>query len=157
MTNGYAEIERKFLVTDKSITEGLTGESIAQGYLVSRRDGSVRIRLTGSQAAFLTVKGPRAGNIRREFECEVTWEVGQHLLRICEPFVVTKMRYPLLANDVLWIIDVFQDANAGLVVAEVELDNPTADIIKPPWCGREVTGEDRYYNDYLAQHPYETW
>lgn len=154
---GYREIERKFLVRDRSIIEGVRGKSMAQGYLLSRKDGSVRVRLSDSEAAFLTIKGPRVGWERREYECEVPWPMGLRLLEMCEPHVVTKIRHPRLENDVLWVIDVFQDANANLVLAEVELERPDVQLQVPPWCGREVTEDERYYNEYLAVHPYETW
>jgi CYTH domain-containing protein len=27
----------------------------------------------------------------------------------------------------------------------------------PPWIGKEVTSDPRYYNAYLARHPFTTW
>jgi len=30
-------------------------------------------------------------------------------------------------------------------------------FVQPDWCLEEVTNDDRYYNDYLAAHPYSTW
>lgn len=153
----YSEIERKFLVEDRTVVEGLTGTSLAQAYLLSAAEGSVRIRLADSEAAFLTVKGPRVDGARREYECEVPWVMGYYLLGLCEPNVITKMRYPRLENEVLWAIDVFQDANANLVLAEVELEKKDSRVRIPRWCGREVTDDERYYNEYLATHPYETW
>lgn len=153
----YKEIERKFLVRDRSVIVGLSGTSMAQGYLIGGTGGSVRIRLTDSEVAILTVKSPRVGAERDEYESELNWPLGNHLLRLCEPNVITKMRYPRFENNVMWAIDVFQDANANLMLAEVELDNRNASLQVPRWLGREVTDDDRFYNEYLANHPYETW
>ena len=51
-------------------------------------------------------------------------------------------------------IDVFEGENAGLVIAEVELAHERQLVTLPPWIGREVTHEERYYNSRLAHHPY---
>ncbi len=56
-----------------------------------------------------------------------------------------------------WEVDEFIVANAGLVVAELELDDENIEFLKPPWLGREVTEDVRYYNSYLAQYPWSTW
>ena len=47
--------------------------------------------------------------------------------------------------------------DAGLIVAEVELQHPDQEIEKPSWLGREVTDDGRYYNINLASHPYSQW
>ncbi|MGV0005851.1 MAG: hypothetical protein ACNYPG_04400 [Candidatus Porifericomitaceae bacterium WSBS_2022_MAG_OTU9] len=45
----------------------------------------------------------------------------------------------------------------GLVVAELELEHPQQAFAKPPWLGREVSEDSRYYNTSLQQQPYSTW
>ncbi len=52
---------------------------------------------------------------------------------------------------------VFEGANAGLVVAEVELDHAVQRVDLPPWVGAEVSGDPRYLNTSLALHPYTRW
>ena len=42
-------------------------------------------------------------------------------------------------------------------MAEIELPDENHQIELPPWIGPEVTGQDRYYNGTLAQHPYRSW
>ena len=44
-----------------------------------------------------------------------------------------------------------------LVLAEVELASAQADLLIPPWCGEEITGESRWSNAVLAQHPVQSW
>jgi adenylate cyclase len=60
-------------------------------------------------------------------------------------------------EDRVWEIDVFEDANAGLVLAEVELNAADETIDVPDWAGPEVSEDERYYNAYLARYPFETW
>jgi adenylate cyclase len=42
-------------------------------------------------------------------------------------------------------------------MAEIELDSESETFALPPWAGEEVTVDNRYFNSYLAQHPYSTW
>ena len=56
-----------------------------------------------------------------------------------------------------WEIDEFLGDNAGLVVAELELDAEDEAFALPDWVGREVTHLPRYYNLNLASHPFSRW
>ena len=56
-----------------------------------------------------------------------------------------------------WEIDEFHGDNAGLVVAEIELENEEQTFAKPPWLGEEVSQDPRYLNINLSQHPYCQW
>ncbi|MGH8546541.1 MAG: CYTH domain-containing protein [Gammaproteobacteria bacterium] len=152
----FREIERKFLVTDTSVIADSAGTSMVQAYLISTAERSLRVRMT-DEGSFLTFKGPRAGAARVEIECEVPTEMAEQLLHICEPAVVSKIRYPVFANGWVWAVDVFQDDNEGLVLAEVELPRENSAVTKPHWCGLEVTEDERYYNEFLARTPYRTW
>jgi adenylate cyclase len=48
---------------------------------------------------------------------------------------------------------VFAEENTPLVLAEVELPVADAPLELPPWCGRELTGDDRWSNAALAYQP----
>jgi len=159
------EIERKFLVTDlrpldstfRDLEDGTPGTSMIQGYLPVRESGrSIRVRVMPEQAT-ICFKGPRDGAIRIELESGISVDLGQQLLHLCGDRIVSKMRYPIVEAGGLWVIDVFQDENEGLVLAEIELGSPDEEVIKPSWCGEEVTEDDRYYNQYLAEHPFRSW
>ena len=50
-----------------------------------------------------------------------------------------------------------RDLDAGLVVAEIELEHEDQVIFLPPWAGEEVTDQVRYYNSSLAVTPYKRW
>jgi len=54
-------------------------------------------------------------------------------------------------------VDVFDGDNQGLIVAEIELSDPEQVFEKPAWLGAEVTGDQKYYNASLSQHPYKDW
>jgi adenylate cyclase len=57
----------------------------------------------------------------------------------------------------LWEIDVFEGANSGLVLAEVELADESQQVILPGWVLEEVSYDKRYYNSYLSAYPYKNW
>ena len=56
-----------------------------------------------------------------------------------------------------WEIDEFLGENAGLVIAELELESEAQQFARPDWLGAEVTHEERYYNFRLSQQPYRQW
>ena len=67
------EIERKFLVKDKSYRQLATSRSrIIQGYICTQRGRTVRVRLRDDKA-YLTIKGATdaSGMSRYEWEMEI--------------------------------------------------------------------------------------
>jgi adenylate cyclase len=54
-------------------------------------------------------------------------------------------------------VDVFEGLNAGLVVAEIELDSEDELYAKPAWAGMNVTHDAKYANSNLTMKPYSTW
>jgi CYTH domain-containing protein len=48
---------------------------------------------------------------------------------------------------------VFEGENAGLVLAEVELEHSDEPVALPPWVGEEVTADPRYRNSALVAWP----
>lgn len=79
------------------------------------------------------------------------------MLLLCEGPIIEKRRYRISHAGHLWEVDEFQGDNEGLVVAEVELSSEADTPDLPPWIGREVTGDPRYYNSNLTVHPYREW
>lgn len=149
------EIERKFKVADDFRPTGV-GISMAQGYLSRDPKRTVRIRIAGMQG-YLTIKGETHGAARLEYEYEIPAEEARELLALCEQPLVEKTRYRETVAGHVWEIDVFHGANAGLVVAEIELASEAENFPLPTWAGAEVTGEKRYYNSALIAHPYNMW
>ena len=76
---------------------------------------------------------------------------------LCEHPLIEKTRYRLEHCGLTWEVDEFDGDNAGLIVAEVELDDEDQAITLPDWVGKEVTGERRYYNASLIAEPYTGW
>jgi CYTH domain-containing protein len=153
------EIERKFLVVgDAYKRQAYASSYIKQGYICSERGRTVRVRLRGD-CGYLTIKGPSTDNglSRYEFEKEITLEEARELFKLCEPGIVEKTRYLVRSGNHTFEVDEFHGDNEGLVMAEVELAAPDDPIVKPDFIGQEVTGDRRYYNSQLRQHPFTTW
>jgi CYTH domain-containing protein len=152
------EIERKFLVIHTTFLNNINGKRIAQGYLSSDPERTVRVRVKGDQG-FLTIKGKSSDNglSRYEWEKEITITEAQDLLKICLPGIIDKTRYEILIGAHIWEIDLFHGANDGLIIAEVELTSEGETVILPSWIDREVTGDKLYYNSYLCMSPFKDW
>jgi len=153
------EIERKFLVTSKLfIPLASTKHLIAQGYLNSQPERTVRVRIKG-ESGYLTIKGKsdETGTTRFEWETEIALADARPLLALCENGVIEKMRYELPFGKHIFEVDVFYGDNEGLIIAEVELTSAHESFEKPAWIGNEVTNDKRYYNAYLSQNPYKNW
>ena len=149
------EIERKFLVTGTDWRNSV-GVTISQGYLSRDKERTVRIRLAGKRA-FLTIKGITTGASRPEFEYEIPVSDAEQLVKLCDGPLVEKVRRAIVYGGFTWAVDEFLGENAGLVIAEVELEAEDQPFKRPHWVGQEVTGDARYYNSYLAAHPYRSW
>lgn len=149
------EIERKFLVKEGWQPQN-KGTRIAQGYLSSAPERTVRVRIRGSKG-YLTVKGKNTGIRRAEFEYEIPLVDAEAMLALCETPPVEKTRYLEEYEGYTWEIDIFAGANAGLKVAEIELPAEDTAFKKPDWAGVEVSGDARYYNSSLSLHPYQQW
>lgn len=153
------EIERKFLVSSDTFkTTAFTQNRIVQGYLNSDPERTVRIRIKGNKG-FLTVKGKGndTGTTRLEWEKEISVAEAELLLPLCEKGVIDKIRYEVNVGKHVFEVDVFSGENSGLVIAEIELSSENETYEKPLWLGTEVTGDVRYYNAYLSNHPFKSW
>ncbi|MEM5565792.1 CYTH domain-containing protein [Psychroserpens sp. AS72] len=153
------EIERKFLVTSEAFkTESHKHTRIIQGFLNTNPERTVRVRIKGDKG-FLTVKGKSTqdGLSRFEWEKEISKPDAEALLKLCEKGVIDKIRYEVKMGEHVFEVDVFHEENEGLIIAEVELNNEEEAFEKPAWLGKEVTGDKRYYNSQLSQHPFKNW
>lgn len=152
------EIERKFLVRGDGWRQAAgDGIDMVQGYLGESAECSVRVRLAGASAE-LNLKSRGAGRSRLEFEYPVPAGDARHMLEVlCGGRIVEKRRHHVLHAGHLWEVDEFAGANAGLVVAEIELDDEEAGFPRPDWLGEEVTDDARYYNLALAEQPWGEW
>ena len=129
---------------------------MAQGYLSLDPDRTVRVRVADG-AAWITIKGRTVGITRAEFEFEIPPEQAQALLELCLPTIIDKTRYRIYHHGYIWEVDVFHGENDGLIMAEVELSNESDTPEIPPWELTEVSADPRYFNSYLARHPFQSW
>lgn len=153
------EIERKFLVKNDSFkTLATAKKEIAQGYLNTNPERTIRVRIS-NEKAFLTIKGKgnESGMTRFEWEKEIPLEEGKALLLLCEKGVIEKTRFEIVVGKHRFEVDEFYDENKGLIVAEIELSDENEAFEKPDWLGIEVTNDERYYNAYLSKNPFKNW
>ncbi len=155
------EIERKFLLINEQWRAAVSStQHLAQGYLTTLSAGgraSVRVRIA-EDCAYLNIKSMTLGMARDEFEYPIPLADAAHMLaQLCSGAVIEKYRHHVHFGGLLWEIDEFLGANAGLIVAEVELESEAQTVALPAWVGAEVTQDRRYYNVSLVEQPYQNW
>lgn len=151
------EIERKFLVVSDEWKRLAEPVFMRQAYICSMPGRVVRVRIEGD-SAMLTLKGKSSGISRGEWEYAIPLDDAEELLRdLCEQPLIEKYRYRIAIDGLLWEVDEFLGANAGLVVAEVELLSEEQSVVLPAWVGKEVSHDHRYANANLFKHPYINW
>jgi CYTH domain-containing protein len=151
------EIERKFLVKGTDWRLHATGTHYRQGYLSTNPERSVRVRLIQDQG-YLTIKGLTVNATRAEYEYPIPAEDASEMLdNLCVRPIIEKTRYTIRHDELLWEVDEFVGENAGLFIAEVELESEDQAIQLPDWVGKEVTHDPRYFNASLISNPYCNW
>ena len=149
------EIEHKFTVSSdvyRNLAE--RSEHIAQGYLSKDPERTVRVRIIGT-SAFITVKGRNHGDTRLEFEYPVPVEDAGQMLGLCIAPVIDKVRYYIPYHGHVWEVDEFHGSLEGIVTAEIELSESGENYAIPPFVGKNVTGDPRWYNSMIADHAEE--
>ncbi|MES9939101.1 MAG: CYTH domain-containing protein [Candidatus Thiodiazotropha sp. 6PLUC2] len=152
------EIERKFLVINDKWKDSVVSQAVLkQGYLATTSKASVRVRVDGD-VANINIKGSTVGISRREYEYPIPMQDAEELLQhLVAGAAIDKVRYKVKCGDHIWDLDLFQGANNGLVIAEVELSDEDESFEMPAWAGEEVSGDTRYYNASLVKHPFCDW
>ena len=150
------EIERKFLVQGDDWKKLFDSFSVInQYYFLYRNDLSIRVRIQNDHAV-LTIKQSMNLTTRKEYDFPMQLEDAIRLQDSClHP--IKKKRYSIEYRGKTWIIDEYLEANAGLVIAEIELEYENEKVEYPVWLGKEVTLEPRYLNTSLYQFPYKYW
>ena len=152
------EIERKFLLSSDAWREEVERSlEMKQGYLSRDAQSSVRIRVCDDRAD-INVKSTRDGIYRLEYEYPIPLADAEEMLRlVAHRPIIHKTRHIVHRDGHCWEIDEFHGENAGLIVAEVELQSREEQIERPPWLGREISTDARYYNSNLSKVPYSAW
>lgn len=150
------EIERKYLVKGNEWRKLAEGVPYSQGYISTTGLQTVRVRTVGN-LGYLTIKGPRVGISRAEYEYPIPFEDAIEMLHtLCDRPLIEKTRYKISHGNLVWEVDEFAGENQGLVIAEVELPDEHQTIELPNWIDREVD-DPKYFNANLAKHPYSQW
>lgn len=157
--NMSIEIERKYLVKQPLIEEiisNIEGDKIIQGYLSLNQKRAVRIRVKNG-TGILTIKGESKGIQRKEFEYEIPLSDAEEMLDMCTHQAISKTRYTVTIENKNWEIDVFENQNRGLIIAEIELEDESENVCLPKWIEREVSDDTKFYNLSLYLNPFSTW
>ncbi|MBC2838058.1 CYTH domain-containing protein [Robiginitalea sp. SC105] len=153
------EIERKFLVSSTAYRDAARSRTeIVQGFLCTDPERTIRVRRSGDRA-WITIKGRTrdSGTTRPEWEYPIPVAEAEELLGLCPEPPIRKVRYEVAEGAHLFEVDEFLEANLGLTLAEVELEDVSEAFPRPDWLGEEVTGNPAYYNSQLSIKPFGTW
>ena len=143
------EIERKFIVRRERFNpaEADSACAMVQAYISTDRDATVRVRVINGLEARLTVKGRNNGAVRNEWEYPIPVADALDMLESLPVKArIDKTRYRFGR----WEVDCFAGRLQGLIVAEIELQQPDEQFSAPDFIGREVTDDPRYYNSSLG-------
>lgn len=144
------EIEHKYLVTDATYkNHEVETIDIRQGYLSREPERTVRVR-TWNKLGYLTVKGLSEGSCRQEYEYVIPYTDALEMLELCESPILHKLRHIVMYHGKKWEVDEFLGELAPLVTAEIELKDESEEYSLPPFLGKNVTGDSRYYNSMLT-------
>jgi CYTH domain-containing protein len=160
------EIERKYLLAGAPAASDLAALGarqvrIEQAYLRAEDEWVRRIRRTdrgGTVRHVFTRKRDVGGIVREELESDLTAVEYERLLADADPArrVIRKTRHVFASGRWTLELDVFSEP-AGLVLLEVELDDPSDVPELPPAIAalvvREVSTEAAYTNHVLALRP----
>ena len=92
---------------------------------------------------------PGGGGRRR-----TTATAHEHALLATLPgAILVKRRFDIAVADVRFVVDVFEGALEGRMIAEVERADPVAlwAVTPPAWCGAEITGTVAFGGAALAR------
>ena len=150
------EIERKFLVkSDEYRSDAFKVQLLSQAYVFINPVNTGYSRIIENEGK--KEEGKNSGISRFEWEKKIPIEEASELMNLCEGEVILKNRYFVKHNEVIIEVDEFLDNNLGLVIAEVELKTIEQKLVLPTWIGKEITGDNKYYNLNLISNPFKSW
>ena len=96
------------------------------------------------------------GISRYEYECKLqNYTFVEKMLVDSNWPMVEKQRWKIKADDGhFWELDQFLGLNAGLWLAEIELNDENEDFVVPNWVGLDVTHENRFSSSRLSMTSY---
>ena len=165
------EIERQFVVDDQHpewlrLREILPKSRLIQATIYRGERNKLRVRIiddlqTGEKKAFFAFKVKHKTKkdeptLRDEYEWEVPPRVA--LYSMIGHIEVYKVRYHYIHTDgAVWDIDEYEGANAGIALADLELDAIHTNFSRPCFLGKETTKNKNISNNSFSTHPYANW
>lgn len=165
------EIERQFVVNELhpdwlALKSTLPKKRLIQTTIHKGEWNKLRVRVTedmqtgkkDAEFAFkLTKKSKKMSpNVREEFEWEVPLRVALYIM--IGHIEVKKLRYAYVHSDgKKWDIDEYEWANAGITVADIELDTPDEKFTLPSFLWQETTKNKLITNNSFSNHPFLNW
>jgi acyl carrier protein len=149
------EIERRFFVTDKFNDLDLSAfksSHYTQGYLSLESSPIIRVRLTDT-SGYMTIKSKTSGIGSFEYEFPIPKIDAEALLTMCHHNLINKRRYIIPNGELNWEVDLFEDLNYGLIIAEIEIPTEDTTFDIPEWIGEEITSLKNYSNFELSKTP----
>ncbi len=127
----------------------LVSTSIEEFQILTKTDLWIsRVRIQ-NDAVIFTLKGKQQGIATTELE----WVLPSmpNISGLEEHPCVEKTRYCVNAgNGLVWEVDEFEGVLAGLILAEIELEDINQNFDFPEWIGIELTGLKNWSNASLA-------
>ena len=127
----------------------LVSISTAEFQTLTKKDHWVSRIRTQNDVVILTLKGKQQGIATTELE----WVLSglPNVPDLDEHPCVVKTRYCVNAgNGLIWEVDEFEGVLAGLILAEIELEDINQEFNRPEWIGIELTGLKNWSNASLA-------
>ena len=66
------------------------------------------------------------------------------LSTLCQDDTLEKQRFFVEHAGATWYVDVYSGLLQGVIIAEIELQQESQELILPRWIGKEVTGDPFY-------------
>lgn len=149
----YAKLEREQRWLLSSVPRAVTDERVIVDHYWSGTTLRLRMVEEGDRAVYklcqkvrLDVDDPRLVKITNIYLS--TSEFDQ--LSVTPASIVAKSRWTLNAGGVTYAIDEFKGRHAGLVLAEVELEEDASPIAKPSFAVTDVSDDTEYSGGWLA-------
>lgn len=151
------EIERKWLLDINNIPYDLNTYEhfdIEQAYISF--SPTIRIRkIANINEYILTIKSPSldGGLSRQEYEINISESQYNNLLNKKEGIVLSKTRYKIPKEDLIYEIDIFHNEYEGLAYLEIEFKDieQAKNYNAPEYVTKELTGDKKYSNASLAK------
>jgi CYTH domain-containing protein len=146
------DIERQFLVISDAWRKDVVRRRFLRDGLIASTDGrKARVRIIDTRAT-LAIKTKRDGFFREEFEYEIPLADAERMLAVCcGGNVLEKWRSEIRHQGLTWEVDEYIGVLAGVILAEVEVEDESQTISKPHWVGPEVTADPAWTKLNLLQ------